>query len=372
MFLYSLQIENYLHMKCCFKILVINPGSTSTKIAVYDGTKSVFLKTIRHSAEQLAPFNTITDQYEFRKEVILNELIHAEIDIEKINAVVGRGGLVKPIESGVYEVNEALKRDLKAGVLGEHASNLGGLIADDIARSLPDARSFIADPVVVDELDDVARVTGLPDMPRRSVFHALNQKAVARNFAKTKEKKYEELNLIVAHLGGGISVGAHRKGKVVDVNNALDGYGPFSPERAGTLPTGALVNMCYSGKYTHAEMRKYINGKGGLMAHLGTNQAHEAEERANNGDKQAALVLSAMAYQVGKTIGGCAVVLRGEIDGILLTGGIANNRFVVDYIKEMVGFLAPVVVYPGEDEMQALAENARSVLRGEVTCKVYE
>jgi butyrate kinase len=359
-------------MKCCFKILVINPGSTTTKIAVFDGNRSIFLKNVKHSIEQLAKYDKISDQYEFRKEVILNELIHAEIDIEQIDAVVGRGGLVKPIESGVYEVNEALKEDLRKGVMGEHASNLGGLIADDIAQSLPKAKAFIADPVVVDELEDAARITGLPDMPRRSVFHALNQKAVARTFAASREKKYEEINVIVAHMGGGITVGAHRKGKVIDVNNGLDGYGPFSPERAGTLPTGALVDTCYSGKYSHEEMRARIHGKGGLVAHLGTNQVHEVEERIEKGDQHAKIVLEAMAYQVAKAIGGAAAVLKGLVDGVLLTGGIANSDFVVDYIKARVSFLAPVIVYPGEDEMKALAENAHSALSGEVEIKEYK
>jgi len=357
-------------MKCCFKILVINPGSTSTKIAVYDGNESIFLKSIKHSIEQLARYEKISDQYEFRKEVILNELIHAEIDIEKIDAVVGRGGLIKPIESGVYEVNEALKEDLRKGVLGEHASNLGGLIADDIAKSLPKARAFIADPVVVDELEDVARITGLPDMPHMSVFHALNQKAVART--ASRGKKYKDINVIVAHMGGGITVGAHRKGRVIDVNNGLDGYGPFSPERAGTLPTGALVDTCYSGKYTYEEMRARIHGKGGLVAHLGTNQVHEVEEMIKNGDMHAKLVLEAMAYQVAKAIGGAATVLKGLVDGILLTGGIANSEFVVDYIKVRVSYLAPVIVYPGEDEMKALAENAYRALSGEVVIKEYK
>jgi len=359
-------------MKCCFKILVINPGSTTTKIAVYDGNKSIFLKSIKHSIEQLARYEKISDQYEFRKEVILNELIHAEIDIEKIDAVVGRGGLVKPIESGVYEVNEALKEDLRKGVQGEHASNLGGLIADDIAKSLPGAKAFIADPVVVDELEDVARITGLPDMPRRSVFHALNQKAVARNFAASRDKKYEDINVIVAHLGGGITVGAHRKGRVIDVNNGLDGYGPFSPERAGTLPTGALVDACYSGKYTYEEMRAHIHGKGGLVAHLGTNQVHEVEEMIEKGDNHARVVLEAMAFQISKSIGGAGTVLKGLVDGIILTGGIANSEFVVDRIKARVAFLAPVIVYPGEDEMKALAENAHSALSGDVDIKEYK
>ena len=354
-----------------YKILVINPGSTSTKIAVYEGRNSVFLKTIRHSAEQLARYDCVAAQYEFRKEMILSELVQADIDIEHIDGVVGRGGLVKPIESGVYEVTEALKADLKKSELGEHASNLGGLIADDIARSLPSARAFIADPVVVDELMDEARITGLPDLPNRSIFHALNHKAVAKNYAKSVERPYEELNLIVAHLGGGISVGAHRKGRIVDVNNALDGSGPFSPERAGTLPAGALVDMCFSGKYTQQEIRKRLNGKGGLLAHLGTNMASEVEARANNGDAHAGLVLGAMGYQIAKSIGSCAAVLCGQVDAIIITGGIAHDKKLCDGIKQRVGFIAPVVVMPGEDEMRALAENALDVLTGEVHPKIY-
>nr|WP_321451004.1 butyrate kinase [uncultured Carboxylicivirga sp.] len=353
------------------KVLVINPGSTSTKIAVYEGSESVFLKTLRHSTEQLAKYENISDQFEFRKECILSELIEAEIDIDDFDAIVGRGGLVKPISSGVYEVNEALKADLRKGVLGQHASNLGGLIADDIAKVVPGSRAFIADPVVVDELDDVARITGHPDMPRRSVFHALNQKAVAKNFAKSIDQDYELLNVIVAHLGGGISIGAHRKGQVVDVNNALDGYGPFSPERAGTLPTGALIDACFSGKYTYEEMRKLVNGKGGLVAHLGSNHVYEIEEQASAGNKHYRLVLDAMAYQIGKSIGACAAVLKGEVDGIVITGGIAHDKVVIEYIKNMVGWIAPIKVYPGEDEMKALADNALSVLEGEVKSKNY-
>ena len=354
-----------------FMILVINPGSTSTKIAVYENHKSILLKTLRHSSEQLARFGDIASQYEYRKEAILNELDHAQIDTENIRAVVGRGGLLKPIESGVYEVNEPMKRDLKMGLMGQHASNLGGLIADDIAGSLPDARAFIADPVVVDELQDVARITGLPEMPRQSIFHALNQKAVARNFAASIERDYHSLNLIVAHLGGGISVGAHCKGKVVDVNNALDGFGPFSPERSGTLPAGPLVDLCFSGKYSKEEIRKIINGRGGLVAHLGTNQAHEAESMALNGDHHAELILHAMSYQVAKAIGACAAVLKGQIDGILLTGGMAQNKTVVGFIRQYIDWLGPVKVYPGEDEMKALAANALDVLRGELKCKIY-
>ncbi len=355
-----------------FRVLVINPGSTSTKIAVYDNEKSIFLKNIKHTNDELEPFRTVADQYEFRKEVILNELIQADIDIERIDGIVGRGGLVKPIQSGVYVVNEALKRDLRIGILGEHASNLGGLIADDIANSLPHAKAYIADPVVVDELEDVARITGCPNMPRRSIFHALNQKAVGRLFARTRGFVYEELNLIVAHMGGGISIGAHKQGKVIDVNNAIDGYGPFSPERAGTLPTGALIKACFSGERTFEDMKKIVNGKGGLVAHLGTNQAFEVEKRIKAGDKHAELILGAMCYQIAKAIGGCATVLKGKVNGIILTGGIAHDKFVVNYIKEMVDFIGPVAVYPGEDEMTALMQNGLMALRNQVECKVYE
>ncbi|MCY1633988.1 butyrate kinase [Marinifilum sp. D737] len=353
------------------RILAINPGSTSTKIAVFQGDKSVFLKNIKHTAEELAEFNQITEQFEFRKNIIMKEMVDAEIQIDLIEAVVGRGGLVKPIESGIYEVNDRLKEDLRVGILGEHASNLGGLIADNIAQSLPKAKAYIADPVVVDEMIDVARVSGHPEFQRVSIFHALNQKAIGRAFAQSIDKKYEDINVIVAHLGGGISVGAHLKGKVVDVNNALDGEGPFSPERSGSLPTGALAKMCFSGKYTLEEIKKMIKGEGGLVAHMGTNDAYEIELKAKDGDAKAKLIQDAMSYQVAKSIGEMAAVLKGEVEGILLTGGIAHNPDLVNYIKEMVSFIAPVVVYPGEDEMKALAMNGYMVLRNEIEPKVY-
>ncbi|MCT4603198.1 MAG: butyrate kinase [Marinifilum sp.] len=354
------------------RILAINPGSTSTKIAVFQGDKSVFLKNIKHTAEELAEFNQITEQFEFRKNIIMKEMVDAEIQIDLIEAVVGRGGLVKPIESGIYEVNDRLKEDLRIGILGEHASNLGGLIADNIAQSLPKAKAYIADPVVVDEMIDVARVSGHPEFQRMSIFHALNQKAIGRAFAQSIDKKYEDINVIVAHLGGGISVGAHLKGKVVDVNNALDGEGPFSPERSGTLPTGALAKMCFSGDYTLDDIKKMIKGEGGLVAHLGTNDAYEVELKAKDGDAKAKLIQDAMSYQVAKSIGEMAAVLKGEVEGILLTGGIAHNPDLVNYIKNMVSFIAPIVVYPGEDEMKALAMNGYMVLRNEIEPKVYE
>ncbi len=353
-------------------ILSINPGSTSTKIAVFQSTKEVFLKNIKHTSEILAQYKKITDQYGFRKQIILEELESASFDVNDIKVIVGRGGLVKPIPSGVYRVNDRLIEDLKAGIMGQHASNLGGLIAKDIANAISGAEAYIADPVVVDELDDIARISGHPLFERVSVFHALNQKAIARQHAKSVSKSYEDLNLVVAHLGGGISVGAHHKGHVIDVNQALDGEGPFSPERSGTLPAGALVNMCFSGKYTEEEIKKMITGKGGLVAYLGTNDAYEVEKRALAGDDQAVLVQSAMAYQVAKEIGAMSTVLKGEIDAILLTGGIAYGKPFVEAVSERVRHIGPVYVYPGEDEMRALAMNGLMVYNGDVEAMEYE
>ncbi len=353
-------------------ILAINPGSTSTKIAVFDDAKQIFLKNIKHASQDLSAFEKITDQYQFRKEIILRELEEAKISLHDIHIIVGRGGLVKPIKSGVYIVNEALKADLKIGVLGEHASNLGGLIADDIAQSLPGANAYIADPVVVDELEPLARISGHPDFERISIFHALNQKAIARSHAKEMGQKYHELNLIVVHLGGGISVGAHKKGRVVDVNQALDGEGPFSPERSGTLPVGALARACFSGKYTLEEIKKIITGKGGFVAYLGTNDAYEVEKMAEAGDSHAQLIQDAMAYQVAKEIGAMSTVLEGVVDAILLTGGIAYGKPFVDTVKKRIQHLGDVYVYPGEDEMRALAMNGLMVLEGEAEVLEYK
>jgi len=354
-----------------FHILTINPGSTSTKIAVYINTNPLFVKTIRHSTEELAGFEKITDQYAFRKDIIYKELKDAGVNLNNLQAIVGRGGLVKPIPSGVYEVNDALIRDLFNSPIGEHASNLGGLIANDIARSLPGARAFIADPVVVDELSDFARITGHPLLKKVSIFHALNQKAIAREHALSIMRNYEDMNLIVVHLGGGISVGAHLKGRVVDVNNALDGDGPFSPERSGTLPAGDLARLCFSGKYTQKEVIKMILGGGGLSAHLGTNNAYDVEQQAAAGDKHSKLIFEAMAYHVAKQIGSMSPVLNGEVDGILITGGIAHSKWFVNMIIQRVYKIAPVYVYPGEDEMRALAMNGLMVLRGETQAKIY-
>lgn len=352
------------------RILAINPGSTSTKIAVYDNENEVFETTLRHSTEEISKYETIFDQYDFRKDVILNALDENSINLSKLDAVVGRGGLLKPIAGGTYLVDEKMLEDLKVGVLGEHASNLGGVLAYEIATNL-NIPSYIVDPVVVDEMDDVARISGMPELERKSIFHALNQKAVARRLAGDLDKEYADLNLIVAHLGGGISVGAHKGGRVVEVNNALDGDGPFSPERSGGVPSGDLAKMCFSGKYTHAEIKKMIKGNGGLNAYLGTNDGRDVIKMINEGDKNAELVFKAMAYQVAKYIGSCAAVLHGKVDGIILTGGLAYGKELVSWITESVEFISKVYVYPGEDEMKALAEGGLRVLEGKEEAQRY-
>jgi butyrate kinase len=355
-----------------YHILAVNPGSTSTKIAVYFNTKVVFLKSIQHSSEELRKFKRISDQFEYRRDIIIDELKNAKIEIDEIEIVIGRGGLVKPIKSGVYIINDAMRNDLLEGVLGQHASNLGGLIADDIARLLPNAKAYIADPVVVDELEDVARFTGLPRLRRISIFHALNQKATARSYSRLLNRRYEDLNLIIAHMGGGISIGAHKNGRVIDVNQALDGEGPFSPERSGTLPVGQLAKLCFEKDMTLEQVEKMINGLGGYVAYFGTNNAYEIELMAIEGDEKARLIQDAMSYQIAKTIGAMATVLNGKVDGIILTGGIANNPMVCEYIKKMVSFIAPVIIYPGEDEMHALAMNGLMLLKGEIEAREYD
>jgi len=354
------------------RILAINPGSTSTKIAVYQNANPIFLKNIKHSPEELAPFAKTTDQFEFRKNIILQQLKEADIQLDNVLAVMGRGGLLKPIPSGVYAVNEAMIRDLKNSPLGEHASNLGGLIAHDLVKSLPNAKAYIVDPIVVDEMDDIARVAGHPLFERKSIFHALNQKAIARDFAKSTHRKYEDLNLIVVHLGGGITVGAHKKGKVIDVNQGLDGEGPFSPERSGTLPVGELIRLCFSEKYSLKEVQKMNKGAGGLVAYLGTNDAAEVEKMVETGDSKAELIYHAMAYQVAKMVGEMYTVLKCEVDAILITGGIAYDKNFVNWIQERIYKIAPVHVYPGEDEMRALAINGLMVIRGEHEVREYK
>ncbi|MTI69139.1 MAG: butyrate kinase [Firmicutes bacterium] len=354
-----------------YRLLVINPGSTSTKIAIFDNEKTVLEETLRHSSEEIGKFEKIFDQYEFRKNIILETLNEKGFNITKLNAVIGRGGLLKPIDGGTYSVNDRMIEDLKVGVLGEHASNLGGIIAHEIAEQL-NIPSFIVDPVVVDEMDDVARISGMPEIDRKSIFHALNQKAVARRAAKELGVAYEDANFIVAHLGGGVSVGAHKKGKVVDVNNALDGEGPFSPERSGGLPVGDLAKLCFSGEYTLKDIKKKIKGNGGLVAYLGTNDGREVCKMIENGDKDAELVYKAMAYQVSKEIGSLSAVLSGDVDGIILTGGIAYDEMFTKWISDRVNFIGKMFIYPGEDEMIALAEGGLRVLRKEETAKEYK
>lgn len=353
-------------------ILAINPGSTSTKISVFEGSKEVFTKTLRHQTEEINQFETIASQYQFRKDIIVKEVEQAGFKITDITCVVGRGGLVKPIESGVYEVNEALLRDLNNPIMGEHASNLGGIIAADIVKEIGNGvKAYIADPVVVDELQDVARISGHPLFPRTSIFHALNQKAIARTFAMEKNKQYEDMNLIVAHLGGGITVGAHYKGRVIDVNNALDGDGPFSPERSGGIPVAKVIDLCFSGEKSKDEIKKMLKGEGGFVAYLGTNDARVVEDKKNQGDEKYALIWEAMAYQIGKSIGEMAAVLKGNVDGILITGGIAYDKGLIKKIEEMVSFISEVKSYPGEDEMAALAINGLRVLEGEIKPLIY-
>jgi len=354
-----------------WRILVINPGSTSTKVAVFDDENELFKVNISHPVEQIQQFSRVIEQFNFRKEVILEELDRAGIPKESIQAVVARGGLLQPIPSGTYAVTDRMIEDLKAEVQGEHASNLGALIANSLAVELH-LPAYIVDPVVVDEMEDMARITGLPFIKRRSILHALNQKRVARQAARDLGRRYEEVNFIVVHLGGGISVGAHQQGKVVDVNNALNGDGPFAPERAGSLPAWDLVELCFSGRYTKAEIKKLLAGKGGVVAHLGTNDMIEVERRLKAGDKKAELVVKAMAYNIAKWIGVMATVLKGEVDGIVLTGGLAHYQQLVDWVKERCQFIAPFYLYPGGDEMRALAEGALRVLRGEEQAKIYE
>ncbi len=353
-----------------YRLLIINPGSTSTKIGVYDGEHEVLVETLRHSAEEILSYKTIYDQKSFRKNVILDVLKNKNFDITTLDAVVGRGGMLKPMPGGTYEVDDSMIEDLKMGVQGQHASNLGGILSKEIADEL-DIKAFIVDPVVVDELKDVARVSGVPEIPRKSKFHALNQKAVAKRYGKESGKGYENLNLIVVHMGGGVSVGAHKKGRVIDVNNALDGDGPFSPERAGSVPVGDLIKMCYSGQYTEAEVYNKVVGKGGYVAYLNTNDARDVYKLKQEGDEFGTLIYDAFIYQVSKEIGSMATVLKDKVDAIILTGGIAYGKEVCDDINSYVEWIAPIVVYPGEDELLALAQGAIRVLSGEEKPKKY-
>ncbi|WP_338451687.1 butyrate kinase [Niallia oryzisoli] len=352
------------------RILIINPGSTGTKIAVFENEISIWEKNIKHDIEATESYSNIIEQFDFRKDIILKTLHNEGINLSKLEAVCARGGLLRPIEGGTYEVNNRMLSDLRQGYSGEHASNLGGLLAYDIASGL-NIPAFIVDPVVVDELDEIARISGLPMIERKSIFHALNQKAVAHRVAKELNSHYEDINLIVAHMGGGITIGAHKHGRVIDVNNGLLGEGPFCPERAGAVPVGDIVDLCFSGEFSKEEIMKLLVGKGGLIGYLGTNDPDEIEERITAGDKKAGLVYSAMAYQISKEIGAASVVMSGNVEGIILTGELASKKKFVKEISDRVCWIADVFVHPGENELLALAEGALRVLRGEEMAKEY-
>jgi len=346
------------------RILVINPGSTSTKLALYQDRKEMCMEIIGHDDRELQSFRFVINQQSFRSAIIEKFIQRNKIRLQDIHAVVGRGGLLKPIASGTYRVNSQMIHDLKQAKYGEHASNLGAVLADQIAQRA-NCPAYIVDPVVVDEMSPEARYSGHPMLPRKSIFHALNQKAVARKAAQKLGVPYSACHLVVVHLGGGISIGAHAKGRVIDVNNALDGEGPFSPQRAGGVPAGDLITLCYSGQYQEKELRRMLVGSGGVTAYLGTHDLQEISSKIKKGDKKAELVLYAMIYQIAKDIGAMASVLQGHIDAIVLTGGVAFSESCVKAIKKHVSWIAPILVFPGEAEMEALAEGAYRVLTDE-------
>lgn len=352
-----------------YRILAINPGSTSTKVALYEEERPLFDFILRHTTAELARFTDIIQQLDWRRGLILDALRERGCSLNELSAVIGRGGLIRPVPGGVYEVNSRMRYDLRNAKM-KHACNLGGLLAAQIAH-MARVKAYIADPPVVDEMDDVARITGMPMCTRYPISHALNQKATARLHCDRAGLVYEQSNLIVAHMGGGISVAAHRQGRIVDVNNALDGDGPFAPDRAGGIPSSDLIKTCFSGKYTEAELLRFVSSQGGLVAHLGTNSVMQAMERIAQGDERARKVMDAMCYNIAKQICAMAAPLSGRVDAILLTGGIAFNEPVVDYIRAHCSFLAPVTVYPGENELESLALNALVVLRGIVEPKTY-
>ena len=351
--------------------LVINPGSTSTKVAIYLNDKLIQESTLRHKVEELEKYHNLIDQLDFRRQVILDFLLEHKYKVSQIDVFVGRGGMLKPLKNGgTYLVTDKMLDDLRECKYGTHASNLGALLASSFAKPL-NRPAYIVDPVVVDEFEDIARVSGQKLIERKSIFHALNQKATAKRYAKSCNRHYEDLNLIVCHLGGGISVGLHKKGRVIDVNNALGGDGPFSPERTGTIPTYPLVDLCFSGKYTEKEIKKLLVGKGGLVSYLGTNSGKVIEDRINDGDQEAKFYLEAMGYNVVKEIGAMYFACRDKVDAILITGGLAYSKFFIDYLKSYLDRISPVYVYPGEDEMRALAEGTLRTLRKEEKLQAY-
>ena len=356
------------------EILVIYPQVNQTKIAVYRNINVIFLKTIKHKAEELAKYDQVMEQIEFRTNIIMNEIKENDLNLQAIEVVVARGGLIKPLKvAGVYEVNELMLEHLSTGFQGMHETNMGGIIADKIAKQLPNARAFLADPVVVDELDDIARVTGHPKIERKSIFHALNHKYIARKYAKSHNKCYYDMRMIIAHIGsGGVSIGAHRDGKVVDVNQAYDGAGPFSLTRTGTLPIGRLVKACYSGKYTEAELMKMITKEGGIYAHLGTSNIHDIFERIENGDEKAKFYMEAMGYNIAKHIGSMAAALDFQVDAILLSGSIFNYPIFSQYLSDKIKSIAPIALFPAVNDLDALAMNAILALKGEIEINEYK
>jgi butyrate kinase len=352
-----------------YKILVINPGSTSTKVGLFEDHEPLFMETQRHSVEETSPDLDRREQARFRREAILRLLAEKQFPLSGLAAIVARGGLLKPLASGTYLVDEELCADLLSAKYGWHASNLGNLIALPLARQL-DLPAYTVDPVTVDEFETPARYSGLKGLPRLSMSHALNMKAVARLAAARMGKVYEELNIIVTHLGSGISVSAHRAGKMIDVNNANE-EGPFSLERCGTLPALGLVRLCYNGEHSREEMVNLLTSRGGIYSYLGTKDFKAVEESAAAGDEQAREVTAAMAYQVAKEIGAMAAVLEGAVDSVVITGGMANAALLVKLIAKKVDFIAPLIVIPGEAELEALAAGALRVLRGEIAALPY-
>jgi butyrate kinase len=351
------------------RLLVINVGSTSTKVAWFKGNTPIILETIRYGSEDLARYSSLDEQLPLREKDILEFLKKNGIGLEEVDMIVSRGGLGRPAEAGAYEIDESMCKDLLEGKFGKHPSALGPAMALDISRkySIP---AIVIDPPSTDEFQPLARFSGLPEIERKSVLHALNQKAAARRLAGELRKKYEEMNLIVAHLGGGITVGAHQKGRVIDCTHGL-AEGPFTPERAGSLPSTDLIEMAFSGQLDKKQILGRLIGRGGLFAYLGTNDVEKVQEMIRAGDEKAKVVYEAMAYQVAKEIGAMSVVLKGEIDGIILTGGLANSEIMTGLIRESIRFIAPVFIYPGEDEISALAEGGLRVLRKEENLKRY-
>ena len=369
-----------------FNILVINPGSTSDEVSFYRGENLIFHKVVRYSPEALKPYEKqkITAQYDFRKKMVLGAMAENKVELSEIHAVIGRGGLLKPIESGTYEINDKMIKDLNEALMGDHASNLGGILAKSIADTCK-APSFIADPVVVDEMEPLARYSGMPENPRISIFHALNQKRVGRHAARGLGKPYEECNFIIMHGGGGVSVGAHKQGRVVDVNNALDGDGPFTPQRSGGVPAGGLVKMCFSGEHTLADMKLKIKGRGGMIAYTGTSDMIALEKYILTGEvlpgsgldpsvttrEKAGEAVLAMAYQMAKEIAAMTAVLEGKVDAVVLTGGLAYDQIIVPELKRRIGWIAPVMLFPGGDEMSALRVAAETALKHPKKARKY-